>query len=195
MPRPLLEIWRELNRDRDREPSSLLQQALGISRKPPSLTEQAIANIRRELSSPAARERQMLARAICQRPSPVEQAIARIGREMSSPEMREKLRRRQELLELCGVTERVLGKSRPLPPAQPDMPPDKPARPDKRKRRPGGGRHRILAPAEIKRGGDILGAFPGISADAARKTLEEAGIKASTSTVYRYFFKPASGRS
>jgi hypothetical protein len=86
VPRPLLEIWRDLNRDRDREQSSLLQQAVGISRKPPSLTEQAIANIKRELSSPAALERQMLARAIRQRPlSPVEQVIARIGPEMSSP--------------------------------------------------------------------------------------------------------------
>ena len=149
--------------------------------------------MKRAMSSPAARERQMLARAIRQRPlSPVEQAIARIGREMSSPEMREKLRRRQELLEVCGVAERVLGKPRPIPPAQPENP----AEPDKlkRKRRPGGGRHRSLAQKNIDDGIDTLTDKPRMPRKQALRALRAAGIEASSDyALYTYIIRRAHG--
>lgn len=183
----MLEIWRDLNRDRDREPSSLLQQAVGISRKPPSLTEQAIANIKRELSSPAALERQMLARAIRQRPlSPVEQVIARIGPEMSSPEMREKLRRRQELLKACGVVERVLGPPVPVQPTQPDET-EKP----KRKRASGAGRHPMLTQEQIDNGIIIVRNNPAMSWKQLRRTLRDAGIDAGDTTLNTHIIGPA----
>jgi hypothetical protein len=156
MPRPLLEIWRELNRDRDRDrgPSSLLQASIG--RKPSSFVEQAIADVKRDMNRKP--------------PSFTEQAIAD-GRQT--------------------IADRVLGTPRPVSPVRPD----RPAQPGKRKRRPGGGRHHSLTPDEFKKARGILSRYPGISVDAARKTLEEAGIKISTSTVYRLFFKPASDRS
>jgi hypothetical protein len=122
VPRPLLEIWRDLNRDRDREPSSLLRQT--------------IAKLEREMASPQYQARMKLNRAMEPKPlSLVAQATVRIGREMSSPEAR----RRQQLLKACGVAERVLGKPAPVQPTQPDET-EKP----KRKRASGAGRHPML---------------------------------------------------
>ncbi|MBR0694282.1 hypothetical protein [Bradyrhizobium lablabi] len=106
MPRPLLEIWRKLNFGHDREPSSLLQQA--------------IAEVERELSSPAALKKRTLLRAISRRPlslaeqvvvdmdrkplSPMQKAIAAIARE----------ERASRLQQESDVARRVLGTPRPL---------------------------------------------------------------------------------
>ena len=111
--RPCLEIWHKPNRNRDGKPSSLLQKALGIGRKP-SFEEQTIADVKRAMSSPKMQERTMLARTVCELSSAMRQMEAHFFREMSSPKMRKRLRRKQEM---SGLAERVLGKRRPLSPA------------------------------------------------------------------------------
>ena len=177
VPRPLLEIWRELNSARDREPSSLLQQALGIGRKPLSFTEQAIAKMMEREQS-----RQMLARAIRQPPlSPMQQ----FEREMSSPEMQEKLRRRQEFLKACGVTERVLGTPRPVPPVQPAQPEHN----DAGKKRKAGGRPHRLTQDQIDTAISTVRNKRRQSVNEMRKALAKGGIKASRSTIYRHIYK------
>jgi hypothetical protein len=63
MARPLLEIWRELNRNRESEPSSLMARVIASARpKPLSVVEQAIADVGRQVSSPGFRERERLHR-------------------------------------------------------------------------------------------------------------------------------------
>jgi hypothetical protein len=152
MPRPLLEIWRELNRDRNGEPSSLMKQTLAsIGRKPSSFAEQALVDVKRGLSS---------------------------------PELRERLRRMQEVR---GVAKRVLGKPRPIAPAQPD----KPAQPEKHDVGVKRGRKPSLTPKQIEDGIRILRGQPKMSLEAACATLEAAGIKDSRSAVYRLVFVPA----
>jgi hypothetical protein len=166
MPRPLLEIWRELNRDRNGEPSSLLKPTLAeMACKPSSLL---LSEITRKPSSPM---QQMIAD-IARKPlSLTEQMIADMAR-------KERLSRlRQE----SGITERVLRKPRPASPAQPG----------ERKRKPGGDRPRCLTQEQIDRGIHILRSLPGMSLEAAWKTLEEAGIKCSKSSVYRHIFTSA----
>lgn len=123
MPRPLLEIWRELNRDRNRGPSSLL--------------EQMIADTKRELSSSAALQRQMIARLGRSTLSPLEQAIAAAGKARPlSPTQRAlaDLARRHE----TDIAARVMGTPRPIAQA--------PAK--QRKRKPGAGRKPSLTPAQ-----------------------------------------------
>jgi hypothetical protein len=161
MPRPLLEIWRELNRDRNREPSSLLEQAIALASKPPSPMQQMLARIDREMSSP----------------------MARVIREQSSPELRERLRRKQEMRELCGVAERVLGTPRPV----------SPERRVQRKRRPGGGRKPSLTQEQIDRGIGILLSQSKMPGKAARRALRNAGIDSSDATLNRRIIKPAYG--
>ena len=182
MLRPLLEIWRELNRDHDRlsllklmerEPPSLKHTLANLNREPSPTLKQALANLNRELSPTL---KQTLA--------DIENyAAPRVGREW-----REKLSRLQEEY---GVAERVLGKPRPIPPPQPD----KPAQPGKHDigitRKPGVGRPRSLTPARIEKGIGILRKQPKMTLDAACATLEAEGIKASRSAVYRLVFKPA----
>ena len=171
MPRPLLEIWRDLNRDRDREPSSLLRQT--------------IAKLEREMASPQYQARMKLNRAMEPKPlSLVAQATVRIGREMSSPEAR----RRQQLLKACGVAERVLGKPAPVQPTQPDET-EKP----KRKRASGAGRHPMLKQEHIDKGIDIARNNPTMSWKQLRWALREAGIDAGDTTLNTHIIRPARG--
>jgi hypothetical protein len=167
MPRPLLEIWRDLNRDRDREPSSLLQQMT--------------AKLAREMASPEYQARMQLRRALEPKPlSPVQRAI----REMGSPENQEKWRKRQEYLKAFGVTKRVLGT--PVP-----VQPDKPSQPMKRKRAPGAGRHRVLTQARIDEGIDIVRNNPTMSWKQLRRVLRDVGIDAGDTTLNMYIIGPA----
>jgi hypothetical protein len=157
MPRPLLEIWRKLNLGRDREPSSLLQQA--------------IAEVERELSSPAALKKRMLVRAISRRAlSLAEQVVVDMARQ------------ERRLREENGVAERVLGTPRPIAPAQPHQRKRKPSHPTS------------LTPVQIEKAADILRDRPGMSLTDVWKTLDAEGIRASKSTIYRLVFKPARGR-
>ena len=177
MPRPRLEIWRDLNRDRDRDPSSLLR--LGIGRKPMSIVERAAANLEREMASPQYQARMRQKRAIEPRPlSHAERAL----RDMSSPEWQEKWRKRQEFLKACGVAERVLGTPRPVQP-------DKPVQPTKRKQ--GGGRHPKLTQKNIDDGIDIVRDNPTMSWKELRWVLRGAKIKAGDTTLNTHIISPA----
>jgi len=168
MPRPLLEIWRKLNLGHDREPSSLLQQA--------------IAKEERELSSPAARQSQLLARLSRPTVSPLQQAIAAaaVPRPLSPTQRAIADLIRQE----NDIAGRVLGTPRPVAPAPPPPP--------KRKRKPS--HPTSLTPAEIERAAAIVRGRPGMSLTDVWKTLDAEGIRASKSTIYRLVFKRARGR-
>ena len=167
MPRPLLEIWRDLNRDRDREPSSLLQQMT--------------TKLAREMASPEYQARMRLKRATEPKPlSPIERAI----RELGSPENQEKWRKRQEFLKACGVTERVLGT--PVP-----VQPNKPLQQKKRMRAPGAGRHPALKQEQIDKGLDIAGKNPTMPWKELRRELRDAGIDAGDTTLNTRIIMPA----
>jgi hypothetical protein len=138
----LLELWREQNRDRDGEPSSLL-----ISRE----THEAL----RRMQQNATMER-----------------LRTFAQTAPVREMHEAMRL---------VAERLMGRMRPVSPAQPDKP----------KPKSGVGAPRSFTPAEIERGIRILRNMGKMSVDAACKTLEEAGIKGKRSAVYSWIWKPA----
>jgi hypothetical protein len=59
------------------------------------------------------------------------------------------------------------------------------------KRRRGSGRHRSLAPEQIKQGIGILRSQPKMTIDAAHATLRDAGINGSRSALYRLVIAPA----
>jgi hypothetical protein len=179
MPRPLLEIWRELNRDRNREPPSSIKQVIADIAREPSSPWRAFAKLNREPSSTL---KGALAGLDSGPLSTVKRAVA--GIDITSALMlgREWLERVNQIQEESDVAERVS-----IPPTQPE----KPARPSKRKSpRPAGRPHR-LTPKQIEDGIHIVRGKPGISLDAAWETLKAAGIKGSKSTVYRFIFKPA----
>jgi hypothetical protein len=167
VPRPLLEIWRDLNRGRDGEPPSLLQQT--------------IVKLEREMASPEYQARMWLKRAVEPKPlSPVERHI----REMPWPEWQEKWRQRQAFLKTCGVAERVLGTPRPLQP-------DESVQPVKRKRGQGGGRHLKLTQKNIDDGRDIVRNNPAMSWKQLRRALRDAGINAGDTTLNTHIITPA----
>jgi hypothetical protein len=169
MPRPLLEIWRDLNRDRDRGPSSLLRQPT--------------AKLAREMASPEYQARTQLRRALEPKPmSLVQRAI----RELGSPENQEKWRKRQEFLKAVGVTQRLLGT--PVP-----VQPDKPTQPMKRKRAPGAGRHPALKQEQIDKGLGIVRNNPTMLWKQLRWALREAGINAGDTTLNTRIIRPARG--
>jgi hypothetical protein len=138
----LLELWREQNRDRDGEPSSLL-----ISRE----THEALR--RMQQNAPMVR-------------------LRTLAQTTPAREMHEAMRQ---------VAERLMGRMRPVLPAQPDRPRPK----------SGAGRHRSFKPEEIERGVRILRSMGKMPVEAACKTLEEAGIKGKRSAVYSWIWKPA----
>ncbi|MBR1151713.1 hypothetical protein [Bradyrhizobium sp. JYMT SZCCT0428] len=174
MARPLLQIWRELNRDRYR------------GREPSSLVERATADMLRELSSPAALKRQMLARLGRSTLSPLQQAMAAAAKPKplsKTEQMFAQLVRRQE----NDIAGRVLGTPRPISPAPPS----------KRKRKPGGGRHHVLTRQQIDDGIKVLhdsSRLPKMSNKDARKMLRSAGIDASDPTLDRHIIRPARSR-
>jgi hypothetical protein len=81
------------------------------------------------------------------------------------------------------VADRLLGRMRPISPAQPDKP--------KPKSKPSVGRHRSFTPEEIERGIRILHSMGKMSVDAAHETLKAEGIKGKRSAVYSWIWKPA----
>jgi hypothetical protein len=182
MPRPLLETWWDLNRDRDREPSSLLRA--GIRNNPRSMTEQLIADFERAMASPEWQRRMALQRAMAPRPL---SSVERATREMASPQWQQRWRQHQAFLKACGVVEQVLGTP---PPVQPDAPID----PVQRQRKPGAGRHPKLTQEQIERGIAMVRDQPKMTLTGAWKRLNAAGITASRSTVYREVWKKVRGR-
>jgi hypothetical protein len=143
MPRPLLEIWREQNRDRDREPSLLL-------------TVPSHEALRR-----------------MQQNAPMER-LRTFAQTAPAREMHQAMRQ---------VAERLMGRMRPVSPAEPDKP--------KRKRKPGAGRHRSLAQDQIDEGIGVLRSQPRMKVEAARETLRKAGINTNDTSLYELVIKPA----
>jgi hypothetical protein len=124
---PWLEVWREMNRSRNGEPSALLKQAQG--------------------------------------------SLVRFSRNPQMRKIRERLQR--------GVVERVLGTQRPVTTKQ------------KRK----SGNKRSVSDADIVKGISILQSKGYMSVDAATAELNQAEINAKRDVVYRWFWKPAYGKS
>ena len=141
----LSEIWREQNRERDREPSSLLVPHHVALRR-----MQQDANIVR---------------------------LRKFAQTAPAREMHEAMRL---------VAERLMGRMCPVSPAEPDKP--------KRKRKPGGGRHRSLTQDQIDKGIGILRDKPKMSVKAARRELRKAGIDASDTSLYVHVIRPANFR-
>jgi hypothetical protein len=139
MPRPLLEIWREQTRDRDREPSSLLVPHEALCRM------QHSANMER---------------------------LRKFAETAPAREMHEAMRL---------VAERLMGRMRPVPLAQPA----------KRKRKPGGGRKPSLTMEQIERGIRILRSHDKMTVEAARRTLRDADIDAKDTSLYDLVIRPA----
>src|SRR6476619_1746730 len=79
------------------------------------------------------------------------------------------------------VAERLMGRMRPVSPAQTDKP----------KRKPGAGRHRSLTQDQIDRGIDILRDKPKMSVEAARRALRKAGIDTGDTQLYELVIRPA----
>jgi hypothetical protein len=100
MPRPLLEIWRKQNRDRDCEPSSLLKNFAEAAR-----------------TSEIGRAMQNFAEGA--RASPMREAMRGL---QQSPLRAEMLRLQEMLL----VAQRLMGRMRPVSSTQPDKPKRKP---------------------------------------------------------------------
>ena len=154
MPRPLLEIWREQNRDRDREPSSLLKIAETVPSHEALRGMQQNANMER---------------------------LRIFAATAPAREMHEAMRLVAERL----IAERLMGRMRPVSPAQPDKP----------KPKLGCGAPRSFTPEEVERGIHILRNMGKMSVDAARETLKEAGIEGKRSAVYSLIWKAAYSRS
>ena len=145
--RPLLELWREQNLDRDREPSSLLKVAETVPSRVALRRMQQDANIVR---------------------------LRKFAQTAPNRELHEAMRL---------VAERLMGRMRPVSPAQPDKP--------KRKRKPGAGRHRSLTQDQIHEGIGILRNKPKMSVKAARRELRKAGIDAGDTSLYVHIIRLA----
>jgi hypothetical protein len=166
-----LEIWRELNRGRDGEPSSLLLKKLA-EKTPASKIAEAIRAATTPATPASAIDEMIRAEA------------RRIQQETLQNPTRAAMRR---MLQEMEVAERLMGRKRPVSPAQPDEPKPKP------KRKPGGGRKPSLTPEQIKEGTGILRDQTKMTVEAARQTLRDAGIDAKDTPLYELVIKPAYG--
>jgi hypothetical protein len=78
-----------------------------------------------------------------------------------------------------------LGTPRPIPPAQLE----KPAQPAKRKRAPGGGRHRSLEQKDINKGVNVLTNKSKMTRKQAFRALRAAGIEGSDYALYTHIIR------
>ncbi|MET3334608.1 MULTISPECIES: hypothetical protein [Bradyrhizobium] len=164
MPRPLFEVCRELNRNRKRGPSNLLDQIL--------------TEAERQLSSPARLRKELIARLGL---TPLQQVVAAAAKPRRVSLTQQAI---ADLARQYDLAARVVGTSRPMTPVPPT----------KKKRKPGGGRHRLLTQEQINSGINLLldsSRLAGMSEKEALRTLRDAGIEASGSTLRRHIIRPA----
>ena len=133
----------------------------------------------RELSSPAGRRRQMIARLAPKPLTSMQQAMAAIERQYK--QMSPTLHAIAELARKeSAVAERILGTPRPVQP--------------QRKRKPGAGRPPVLTQAQIADGIALLPNSGYLPPKDANRILRDAGINASDSTLLQIIIKPARQR-
>jgi hypothetical protein len=106
VPRPLLELWHELNRNRDREPSSFLLKELA------------------ELTPPGGMAKAIRA-AITPRPlGAIDEMIRAEGRRIEQEKLQNPIRAMMRQFEReMEVAERLMGRKRPVSPALPEKAP------------------------------------------------------------------------
>ena len=83
------------------------------------------------------------------------------------------------------ISERLMGRMRPVPPPQTEPYKSTP------KRKPGGGRKPSLTPEQIYEGIGVLRSQPRMKVEAARETLRKAGINTNDTSLYELVIKPA----
>lgn len=163
MPRPLLEIWRGLNRNSS-EPSSLLARA--------------VADLKRELSTPAVRRKRLIADLGRSTMSPSERAVTAAAKPRRLSLTQQAI---ADIVRQDDLVARALGTPRPIEKDHAKQ----------HKRKHGGGRKPSLTPAQIADGIRILRSQQRMTVDAARWTLRAAGLHAKDSALYTLVIKPA----